>query len=332
MALFLLGIIATAIAAPAAAQEPILDLSIVPPAVSIPAGGEAHLRLIAKNISVHEAERLAVSLAGAGRFTIETVPEELEAIEPFSTGTIDIILRSGETPEGDYNGKLAIVYTYCSGELCFQIADTLDFEIAVGPASAAVQTPSVAGPAAIPTIPWPWIGLGAVLVILTVALIEAKRTTVNRYIYLILVLISFASLGYGVADHQHEQAQGIGAVLCTSCVGLEEAGPKEASLSDEGIAEIQKIEGERELIVFYAPWCHACPYAEAMVEKAAEHNPGISYRFVDVEQDPDLAAKHGIIRSGRTVVPAVVRTDTGEVIFGVERFEERLIEMLKEGG
>jgi len=134
-----------------------------------------------------------------------------------------------------------------------------------------------------------------------------------------------------VANDQHEQAQEIGAVLCTSCVGLEEASSGEGSLSAAGIERIKGIENKRELIVFYAPWCHACPFAEAMVAQAALHNPAISYRFVDVGKEPELALRHGLIRSGKTIVPAVLRVDTGKVIFGIEDFEERLIDMLEEG-
>jgi len=332
-AFLLLGILGIALATRTAGQEPILDLSIAPVTVHLPAGGEAHLRLTAKNSSVHEADGLTASLAAPDRFTIATEPETLKVIEPFSTGTIDILLRSAkDTPEENYNGKLAIVYTYCIGELCFQIADALDFQIVVEPASEAVQTPSVIAPVARGVIPWPWIGFGAGLVILGAALLGVRRGGVKWHVYLILSLLSSASLGYGVATYQHEQAQGIGAILCTSCVGIEEAGAAEASLSEAGIAQIEGIEGERDLIVFYAPWCHACPFAEAMVEQAAEHNPAISYRSVDVEKAPELAAQYGIIRSGRTIVPAILRVDTGKVIFGIENLEERLIEMLKEGG
>jgi len=331
-AFLLLGILGIVLAARTAGQEPILDLSIAPVTVHLPAGGEAHLRLTAKNSSVHEADGLTASLAAPDRFTIATEPETLKVIEPFSTGTIDILLRSAkDTPEENYNGKLAIVYTYCIGELCFQIADSLTFDIAVEAVSEVVQTTSVAAPLHRREVPWPWIGFGAVIVLLGGALLKGGRSGTDWYIYLILVIIAFASLGYGVATYQHEQAQGIGAVLCTSCIGIEEAGAAEASLSEAGIAQIEGIEGERDLIVFYAPWCHACPFAEAMVEQAAEHNPAISYRSVDVEKAPELAAQYGIIRSGRTIVPAILRVDTGKVIFGIENLEERLIEMLKEG-
>ncbi len=331
--LFLLSALIVALAGWAAAQEPILELSITPSTVAIPAGGEGRIRLIAKNTSIHEADDLTVSPVSPDSFTFAAEPETLESIPPFSTGSIDITVRTGkDIPAGDYKGNLAVVYTYCIGEFCFQIAETLDFGVVVEPASSPVQTGPIAAPTAGPEIPWPWIGFGGGLALLAGALIGARRSGSRWHIYLIVASLSFVGLGYGAANQQHEQAQGIGAVLCTSCVGIEEASSKEASISPAGLARLSEIEGTRELIVFYAPWCHACPYAEAMVVLAAEQNPGISYRFVNVEQDPKIAAEYGMIRSGRTIVPAVVRTDTGEVIFGIADFEERLIEMLEEGG
>jgi thiol-disulfide isomerase/thioredoxin len=85
------------------------------------------------------------------------------------------------------------------------------------------------------------------------------------------------------------------------------------------------------LIVFYAPWCHSCPYAEAMVEAMAAETEHITYEFIDVDAERDLAASYGVIRSSRTIVPAVLRVDTGEIIFGVEDLEERLLNLLEVG-
>jgi hypothetical protein len=36
-----------------------------------------------------------------------------------------------------------------------------------------------------------------------------------------------------------------------------------------------------------------------------------------------------VVRSARTVVPAIIRVDTGEVIFGSEELEERLVDLLE---
>ncbi|MBU0595270.1 thioredoxin family protein, partial [Candidatus Bipolaricaulota bacterium] len=128
---------------------------------------------------------------------------------------------------------------------------------------------------------------------------------------------------------QQEQAQGIGAVLCTSCVGIEEARTEDPELSLAAIEEIESLAADIALIVFYAPWCHACPFAEGLVELIAGHNDRITFAFSNVEEEPELAAQHAVIRSNRTIVPAVLRVDTGEIVFGVENLEERLLAMLR---
>jgi len=144
-----------------------------------------------------------------------------------------------------------------------------------------------------------------------------------------LIVVAVGALTYGVFERQHDQAQGIGAVLCTSCVGIEEARTEDPELSLAAIEEIESIAEDIELIVFYAPWCHACPFAEALVELISEHNARISFVFSNVEEEPELAVRHDVIRARRTIVPAVLRVDTGEVVFGVEDLEVRLLAMLR---
>ena len=82
--------------------------------------------------------------------------------------------------------------------------------------------------------------------------------------------------------------------------------------------------------MFYATWCRSCPYAEALADLVAARNPRIVVRHVDAETEPELAALHSVTRSGRTVVPAIVRVDTGEVLFGVEDLGQRLVDLLEE--
>ena len=130
---------------------------------------------------------------------------------------------------------------------------------------------------------------------------------------------------------QHEQAQGIGSVLCTSCVGIEEAGSTDVRLSAGTIAALETLQEDAELTVFYAEWCHACPVAEATGERMAEVTERIRYRFVDVADEPELAESLGVVRSGRTVVPAISRAGSSEILFGVEDLEERLLELLGVG-
>ena len=66
-----------------------------------------------------------------------------------------------------------------------------------------------------------------------------------------------------------------------------------------------------------------------MLQQVIEINPVISYRLIDVDEDRDAADRYGIIQSGRTIVPAILRADTGEVVFGIEDLETRLLAMLE---
>ncbi len=143
-----------------------------------------------------------------------------------------------------------------------------------------------------------------------------------------LCTVIVASLVYGVILGQHEQAQGIAAVLCTSCVGIDEARGEAPPLSDSAILALAGLQKSIDLIVFYAPWCNTCPYAKSMVREMAERTDLLSYSFVNVDTNRELAESNGIIRSKRTIVPAIVRVDTGDIIFGIEDLEARLLKVL----
>jgi thiol-disulfide isomerase/thioredoxin len=117
-------------------------------------------------------------------------------------------------------------------------------------------------------------------------------------------------------------------VLCTSCVGIDEARGEAPPLSDSAILALAGLQKSIDLIVFYAPWCNTCPYAKSMVREMAERTDLLSYSFVNVDTNRELAESNGIIRSKRTIVPAIVRVDTGDIIFGIEDLEARLLKVL----
>ena len=145
-----------------------------------------------------------------------------------------------------------------------------------------------------------------------------------------LGFVAAGGLGYGLFLSQDQQAQSIAAVLCTSCVGIEEAPAQGPELSAAARSRIEALSNDVELLFFTAPWCHACPYAKAMVVQAASVNPAaISYRIIDVDEDRDTASEYGVVQSGRTIVPAILRVDTGDVLFGIEDLEERLLVLLE---
>jgi len=325
-------IAAAAVVVTAVSQEPILTFSLDEAQITIAQGGEALAILRVENASVYQGDDIEPILE-IERITFRAEPEEIEALQPFDVATIALRLSAAEeVPLGESSHVLGILYSYCIGDLCFQFSEEIPFTLTVEPPSVApVELPiDLPAESASPF----WIRLGALglgILLLAATIVIRRAFSMSSPLYVVLILFAVGGLAYGVVLNQHEQAQGIGAVLCTSCVGIEEARHDKPELTPEGIAAIEGIEREIELLVFFAEWCHACPFAEAMVEQVAEHNRRITFRFVDVEEERELAERSGVIRSGRTVVPAILRGDTGKIVFGAEDLEARLVDLL-EGG
>jgi thiol-disulfide isomerase/thioredoxin len=324
------------------AQDPILDFSVSVDAVELAQGGDAGFTVRVENTSVYEADNVEVAWVGDSGFALEPPDEPLTLLPAFQSAVVPIVLHAEESvPVGQTEGQLEFVYSYCIDDLCFQIVDTRPITVRVveqglavvdGGTETALPVPAEQPSAAEPGqggFPWPWFALGLALLLLggSWALLRIRRARGGAYVLLIVVVAG--SLAYGVSLHQQNQAQQIGAVLCTSCVGIEAARTAEPRLTASQVSRIEAIAGPIELLVFYAPWCHSCPFAEALVVEVASHNEQLSYRFVNVDEDPEMARYYGVIRSGRTVVPAIVRVDTGGILFGVDDLEERLVETLE---
>jgi len=319
------------IASSLGAQEPILTLDVASDPVQIQAGGRAWVRITIENPSAHEADDVTLSWGGSEVFAwAEEVPA-IEVLPPFDTETIDLLLAaSAGVEEGVHEEAIEVVYTYCIAELCFQIVEEVAVAVDVTsavPVEGPTETPPVELPAA--AFPWRWVGGGIGMLALLGGIVLRRTSRLTWPANLAILGTIIGGLAYGVLEGQHEQAQGIGAVLCTSCVGIEETRTREPEFSPQGLATLESITEPVELVVFYAPWCHACPYAKELVEQAAESNRWITFSLSDVEQEPAFAEAHGIIRSGRTVVPAILRIDTGAVIFGIENLEIRLLQILQ---
>ncbi|MEA3239610.1 MAG: thioredoxin domain-containing protein, partial [Candidatus Bipolaricaulota bacterium] len=289
-------------------------------------GGTATLQISIDNKSLHPADDIAVSLVDADGFSLDPTESDIKVIQPFDKDTLDLnLVASPEVVIGTHDLTLQIIYTYCIEVSCFQIVN----EVSV---SLLVTTISI-GPATVKkvrSIP-PWVMPTVVGLIVLAGIGLWRLAGVRLPLYIALFVIVAGGLAYGVILGQHEQAQGIAAVLCTSCVGIEEAPREEPALSENALSALTRLDTDVRLIVFYAPWCHTCPYAEAMVQQIADATDHITYEFVNVDTNRDLAASNGVIRSNRTVVPAILRVDTREVIFGIENLEERLLGLLEVG-
>lgn len=321
----------------ALAQEGILSFRIEPAALEVAPGGDVRGRIVVRNGSPREADGVEFVWAGPEAFSLATEPQSVSVVGAFDATNVSFILTAAPTAASDVRASLDAVYTYCIGELCFQVVESIPLALRVVPATQTASAISGGQTAdARPAVPagegrwrWPVFALASSLVVAAAVV----RVTGRRRVVLALALAAAggSALGLGVWLDQHTQAQAVGAVLCTSCVGIETVERAAPRLSATQAAAVDRLSAPVELLVFYATWCRSCPYAEAMVDLVARRNPFVRYRLVNAESERELAADHGVTRSGRTVVPAVVRVDTGRVVFGAENLADRLVRLLEEG-
>lgn len=310
----------------AVAQESILSFTISAEKIEMAPGGRASLQLSIDNKSLHAADDIAVSLVDAPGFSLDPAEADIKVIKPFGKGTLDLnLVAAPDVGLGTHDLTLQVIYTYCIDVSCFQIVDTVTVPVVVS--TAVVGPISTVKVRSLPR--WIIPAIGGILLLGGILLWRFAGMRLPLYVALFLTLIG--GLAYGVMRGQHEQAQGIAAVLCTSCVGIEEARANNPTLSENATSALTRLDTDIKLIVFYAPWCHTCPYAEAMVKEMAGETDRITYEFVNVNKNRDLAASNGVIRNQRTVVPAILRVGTGEVIFGIDDLEERLLKLLGVG-
>jgi len=317
-----------ALASTVCAQESILRFTFDPTEPTVETGGSAAVALRVHNESVYEADDVAVyGVKEATGFSLQSTPVSLKLIPPFSEAEMDLILFAPEELHDEtVEVAVEVIYTYCVDDVCFQIVEELALSVHVAeevlpPSSYLKARPAV----------WRWLiptlGVG----LLAGGMLLWRSVGLTIPLYVVLLLFIGGGLAYGMILLQHQQARSIGAVLCTSCVGIEESRHEDPLPSTEALAAIATLKSYVELIVFYAPWCHSCPFAEAMVEQLVAASDRLSRQLINVDAQREIALSHGVIRSGRTIVPAILRVDTGEVIFGVERLEVRLLDLLGVG-
>ena len=313
-------------------QSPILAFSFETEFLRIPPAGSASAWLRVTNSSVYEADDIEIVLLSG---PVELSPiEPVKVLNPFSDVLLEVPLSLGENvAEGEEEALFELAYTYCIDDLCFQLIEEISLQIEMIPAVVEPGDGRIPDPVQI--LPsrerntWELVFPIALGLAMIVALIASRTFGQRWWVLILLLVVLVGGLGYGMLLKQDQQAQSIGAVLCTSCVGIEQTPRQDPELSSEARTKIAAISQEVELLFFTATWCPACPYAKAMLQLVIEINPLISHRLIDVDEDRDAAKHFGIVRSGRTIVPAILRIDTGEVVFGIEDLEERLIALLE---
>lgn len=320
----------------AVAQEPILTVSFDRDELTIPLGSASTARLRLVNRSVYPADDIELFLLDGDGIEMGTVERVLE-LRPFSELVLEIPLSVPEgLGEGASDVQFELAHTYCIGDLCFYIFEAVALRVVRTPPSEVtgpLVEPDAVRVAEDPPVdsarPWRMVlptGLGLMLAGALAATITQRFARAGQ---VVLLAMGMASLGYGISLQQADQAQRIGAVLCTSCVGIEETPKAPPTLSQGARARIEALEHRVELLLFSAVWCHSCPYAKAMVDQVADATPLITARVVDVDVDRDMADHYGIVQSGRVIVPAILRLDTGELLFGIDRLESRLLSLLE---
>jgi thiol-disulfide isomerase/thioredoxin len=299
------------------AAEPILKLS-VPERVGILPGGNAELAVVVENSSQYEAENITLEAVNLPQ-GVRAGRVELEKLPAFGSRQVVLKLEAGDdVSRGDHQIGVKLSYHYCIGDSCFAMGDSSQLTLAVG------EPPSHAKA---PWQPW-WLLLLLAAGLAAAWFIFGKGASA---LFFLIALLAGASLLVGVRLGQAHQAQLIGAVICTSCVGLEEEAHGQPHPSQSTLAELSRVSRPVHLVVFHAPWCRSCPFAIAMAKRFSEANANIEVELVDAEVDFERAQRAGVYQSGRLVVPAILNADTGEVIFGTTDLERRLLALV-EGG
>ena len=79
------------------------------------------------------------------------------------------------------------------------------------------------------------------------------------------------------------------------------------------------------LLDFWAPWCGPCRMVAPVIDKLAEERPDVKFGKVNVDEEPQLAVKFGVVS-----IPTLVVMDGGAIVAQAvgARPKEMILEML----
>ena len=298
-----------------AKAEPILEIT-VPKETGLRPGEESSLSLRITNASPYLAEEIRFSVQGLPAGIVSKTPDIFD-LPAFGERTISLTFLAPKLEPKDFPIpiKVRVEYHYCIAEACFQMVQEAETTLVFGASKASGFV-----------LPW-WVLILLAMGVLGTWLIWGRGLSAFSVFIFALALVT---LGFGVYLGQARQAQRIAAVLCTSCVGIEEPRPSQAELSSELRLAFAALPEASHLVLFYTPWCRACPYAKNLVTEIAQINPKISVEMVDADSERERAEKAGVVVNGKAVVPAILIEETGKVLFGTNDLATRLLSALKE--
>ncbi len=309
-------------------QDGIIELTVKISPTKLEKGSTGEIRVIVRNTGAYEAEKINVSISmdpdeGKG-IKLKRCHGEIGRLPPYGEKELTFPFKVAEEAGSKrYLLKVEAKYMYCTETMCFFPTASVKKEITLGEE---VEE----GVFTIPLENIFFILSAFSLGFFSAALFSLFRKR-GRTALACLFLTSISLITMALYSKQHVMAKSVSENLCLSCVGLDTSEELEKiEISPETEAEIRKIEGKITLIVFKSKFCHACPYAEKWVKAFSDKSGGkISYKVVDVEEEPRLAEKYGVKSNNKYLVPAISVKGRGKTIFGTNNLEKRILELIK---